>query len=171
MADRPVLFWFRDDLRLADNPGLAAAHATGKPLVTAYILDEESREVRPPAEPASESIVQRPREYAQPDRQHDPARKRCEQRTGGENQRPRPGLWKLEACGGTADVRHDPVKSSFQTRSHLHVGKLAPLQGLPYHFKPMGRSSAKKRVPKVVPPRKPMAMTRRVSVSKPETRE
>jgi deoxyribodipyrimidine photo-lyase len=48
LADSPVLFWFRDDLRLADNPGLAAAHATGKPLVTVYILDEESREARPP---------------------------------------------------------------------------------------------------------------------------
>lgn len=47
MADRPVLFWFRDDLRLADNPGLAAAHAAEKPVVTVYILDEESREARP----------------------------------------------------------------------------------------------------------------------------
>ena len=46
MAERPVLFWFRDDLRLADNPGLAAAHARGKPLVTVFILDEESREAR-----------------------------------------------------------------------------------------------------------------------------
>jgi deoxyribodipyrimidine photolyase len=27
VSDRPVLFWFRDDLRLADNPALAAAHA------------------------------------------------------------------------------------------------------------------------------------------------
>ena len=48
MADSPVLFWFRDDLRLADNPGLAAAHATGKPVVTVYVLDEDSREARPP---------------------------------------------------------------------------------------------------------------------------
>lgn len=46
MAERPVLLWFRDDLRLADNPALAAAHATGKPVVTVYILDEESREAR-----------------------------------------------------------------------------------------------------------------------------
>jgi deoxyribodipyrimidine photo-lyase len=46
LAERPVLFWFRDDLRLADNPGLAAAHARGKPLVTVFILDEESREAR-----------------------------------------------------------------------------------------------------------------------------
>ncbi len=48
MADRPVIFWFRDDLRLADNQGLAAAHATGKPLVLLYVLDEVSREARAP---------------------------------------------------------------------------------------------------------------------------
>ncbi len=47
MAERPVLFWFRDHLRLADNPGLAAALATGQRLVAVYVLDEESREVRP----------------------------------------------------------------------------------------------------------------------------
>ena len=47
MSDRPVIFWFRDDLRLADNPGLAAAHATGKPVILLYVLDEESKESRP----------------------------------------------------------------------------------------------------------------------------
>lgn len=47
MSDNPVLFWFRDDLRLADNPALAAAHATGRPLVLVYILDESSHESRP----------------------------------------------------------------------------------------------------------------------------
>ena len=47
MAERPVIFWFRDDLRLADNPGLAAARATGKPLILLYVLDEASRESRP----------------------------------------------------------------------------------------------------------------------------
>ena len=46
MSDNPVIHWFRDDLRLADNPALAAAHATGRPLVLAYILDEDSRESR-----------------------------------------------------------------------------------------------------------------------------
>lgn len=46
MTERPVIFWFRDDLRLADNPGLASAHATGKPLIPLFILDEESREAR-----------------------------------------------------------------------------------------------------------------------------
>jgi deoxyribodipyrimidine photo-lyase len=47
LSDRPALFWFRDDLRLADNPGLSAAVATGRPLVLAYILDEASQGARP----------------------------------------------------------------------------------------------------------------------------
>ena len=34
-----ALHWFRDDLRLADNPGLAASLAHGKTLCL-YILDE-----------------------------------------------------------------------------------------------------------------------------------
>ncbi|MEC8117575.1 MAG: deoxyribodipyrimidine photo-lyase, partial [Pseudomonadota bacterium] len=32
-ADAPALFWFRRDLRLADNPGLTAAVQTGRPLI------------------------------------------------------------------------------------------------------------------------------------------
>jgi deoxyribodipyrimidine photo-lyase len=47
LSDTPVIFWFREDLRLADNPALAAAHATGRPLVAVYVLDEESKEARP----------------------------------------------------------------------------------------------------------------------------
>ncbi len=47
MPDKPVIFWFRDDLRLADNAGLHAAVETGQPVVLAYILDEESDGVRP----------------------------------------------------------------------------------------------------------------------------
>lgn len=47
MSERPVIFWFRDDLRLADNPGLAAAHSTGKPVLLLYVLDDETKEVRP----------------------------------------------------------------------------------------------------------------------------
>ena len=47
MSDNPVLCWFRDDLRLADNPALAAAHASGRPLVLIYILDDSSLESRP----------------------------------------------------------------------------------------------------------------------------
>lgn len=46
MSERPVIFWFRDDLRLADNPALAAAHASGKQLVIVYALDEQSKEAR-----------------------------------------------------------------------------------------------------------------------------
>ncbi len=38
----PVIVWFRDDLRLADNPALAAAIARGSPLVAVYILDDET---------------------------------------------------------------------------------------------------------------------------------
>ena len=48
MPNRPALFWFRDDLRLADNPGLTAACANGRPLVLLYVLDEQSRETRAP---------------------------------------------------------------------------------------------------------------------------
>lgn len=38
----PVLLWFRDDLRLADNPALAAAVAVGQPVLALYVLDEHS---------------------------------------------------------------------------------------------------------------------------------
>jgi deoxyribodipyrimidine photo-lyase len=38
----PVIFWFRQDLRLSDNPALSAAVRTGRPLVTVYILDDET---------------------------------------------------------------------------------------------------------------------------------
>jgi len=47
LPDRPTLFWFRDDLRLADNPGLAAAQGSGQPVILAYILDDLSPGVRP----------------------------------------------------------------------------------------------------------------------------
>jgi len=36
----PVLVWFRRNLRLADNPPLDAAVATGRPILPVYILDE-----------------------------------------------------------------------------------------------------------------------------------
>jgi len=45
-TEPPVLIWFRRDLRLADNPALAAAAATGRPIVPVFILDE-SPERRP----------------------------------------------------------------------------------------------------------------------------
>ncbi|MEI5663922.1 deoxyribodipyrimidine photo-lyase [Bosea sp. CCNWLW174] len=38
MTARPALFWFRDDLRLSDNPALRAASEDG-PLTCVYILD------------------------------------------------------------------------------------------------------------------------------------
>lgn len=43
----PVLVWFRDDHRLHDNPALAAAAATGAPVLCFYVFDEESPGVRP----------------------------------------------------------------------------------------------------------------------------
>jgi deoxyribodipyrimidine photo-lyase len=44
MKNRPVLIWFRRDLRLADNPALFRACALGKPVVPVYIWapDEEA---------------------------------------------------------------------------------------------------------------------------------
>jgi deoxyribodipyrimidine photo-lyase len=38
--DRPVIVWFRRDLRLADNPALHLAAASGRPVIPLYILDE-----------------------------------------------------------------------------------------------------------------------------------
>ena len=46
-ADRPVLVWLRDDLRLADHPALVHAAATGRPVVALWVLDEVSPGVRP----------------------------------------------------------------------------------------------------------------------------
>lgn len=40
MAERPALLWFRQDLRLADNPALAAAIASKAPIVPLYIHDD-----------------------------------------------------------------------------------------------------------------------------------
>ena len=39
-GDRPVILWFRQDLRLADNPALAHAAETGRPIVPVDILDQ-----------------------------------------------------------------------------------------------------------------------------------
>ena len=38
----PVIIWFRQDLRLADNPALNAAVETDHPVLPVYILDDES---------------------------------------------------------------------------------------------------------------------------------
>jgi deoxyribodipyrimidine photo-lyase len=43
----PAIIWFRDDLRLADNPALHAATATGRPLICLYIFEEEGVSQRP----------------------------------------------------------------------------------------------------------------------------
>lgn len=38
----PSIVWFRDDLRLADNPALRAAIDRGEPVIALYVFDEES---------------------------------------------------------------------------------------------------------------------------------
>ncbi len=43
----PSIVWFRDDLRLADNPALRAALDRDEPVIGLYVLDEESDGVRP----------------------------------------------------------------------------------------------------------------------------
>ncbi|PQA85396.1 cryptochrome/photolyase family protein [Hyphococcus luteus] len=40
MSSRPALLWFRQDLRLADNPALAAARKTGLPVIPVYVFDD-----------------------------------------------------------------------------------------------------------------------------------
>jgi deoxyribodipyrimidine photo-lyase len=42
----PLIVWFRNDLRLADNPALAQASNSGQPVIALYILDE-TQGVRP----------------------------------------------------------------------------------------------------------------------------
>jgi len=38
--NRPIIYWYRQDLRTADLAGLAAAAATGRPLVCCFVLDD-----------------------------------------------------------------------------------------------------------------------------------
>jgi deoxyribodipyrimidine photo-lyase len=38
----PVLFWYRQDLRVDDLPGLAAAAATDRPVIPCFILDDDT---------------------------------------------------------------------------------------------------------------------------------
>jgi len=47
-GSRPAVVWFRDDLRVADNPALTAAVGSGMPVVCVYVLDDESPGVRAP---------------------------------------------------------------------------------------------------------------------------
>lgn len=42
MTDAPLILWFRRDLRLADNPMLTRAVASGRPLIPVFILDPET---------------------------------------------------------------------------------------------------------------------------------
>ena len=44
---RPVIVWFRDDLRLADNPALSTAAASGRPLLAVFVHDEKIEGLRP----------------------------------------------------------------------------------------------------------------------------
>ncbi|MDG4648950.1 deoxyribodipyrimidine photo-lyase [Roseibacterium sp. SDUM158017] len=40
MDDTPILYWARRDFRLADNPALCAAAASGRPVIPVFIVDE-----------------------------------------------------------------------------------------------------------------------------------
>ena len=40
MSKAPIIVWFRQDLRLSDNPALHAAHQTGQAIIPLYILDD-----------------------------------------------------------------------------------------------------------------------------------
>jgi deoxyribodipyrimidine photo-lyase len=42
MSDRPLILWFRRDLRLGDQPMLAEAVASGRPVLPVFILDPET---------------------------------------------------------------------------------------------------------------------------------
>ncbi len=39
-SDAPLILLFRRDLRLSDNPAVAAAAASGRPVIPLYVLDE-----------------------------------------------------------------------------------------------------------------------------------
>ena len=41
MTNTPTILWFRQDLRLQDNPALAAAVKNGAPIIPVFILDDE----------------------------------------------------------------------------------------------------------------------------------
>jgi len=42
MSKKPIIVWFRQDLRLSDNPALHAAYEAGHPIIPLYILDDEN---------------------------------------------------------------------------------------------------------------------------------
>src|ERR1700759_4450075 len=41
-ASSPSLLWFRQDLRIADNPAVAAAIGSDAPVADVYVLDDET---------------------------------------------------------------------------------------------------------------------------------
>ncbi len=43
MSGAPLILWFRRDLRLGDQPMLAAAAATDRPLIPVFLLDPRPR--------------------------------------------------------------------------------------------------------------------------------
>jgi deoxyribodipyrimidine photo-lyase len=45
MSEPPLILWFRRDLRLRDQPMLAAAAATGRPLVPVFVFDPETEAI------------------------------------------------------------------------------------------------------------------------------
>ncbi|RFC66394.1 deoxyribodipyrimidine photo-lyase [Fulvimarina endophytica] len=45
--DGPIVVWLRNDLRLDDNPALALAAETDRPVIPLVVLDEESDGIRP----------------------------------------------------------------------------------------------------------------------------
>lgn len=47
-SGRPLIVWFRNDLRIADLPSLTAAVASGQPLLCCYVYDTQSAGVRSP---------------------------------------------------------------------------------------------------------------------------
>jgi len=46
-SKRPIIVWFRDDLRLSDNPALSAAANSGRKIICIFVHDEESEGMRP----------------------------------------------------------------------------------------------------------------------------
>jgi deoxyribodipyrimidine photo-lyase len=47
VSDSTTIVWFRDDLRIADNPALREAVLRGDPIVCVYVLDDVSPGIRP----------------------------------------------------------------------------------------------------------------------------
>ncbi|MEO2119696.1 MAG: deoxyribodipyrimidine photo-lyase, partial [Microbacterium sp.] len=46
MTSRTIV-WFRDDLRIGDNPALHEAVNRGEPIVAVFVLDEHTPGIRP----------------------------------------------------------------------------------------------------------------------------